>query len=330
VGIVRKVMAGSPAWADAPLSEFTHEALFYTVLSEQIDTVTEFVFAGLARGDRVVVALGEAKVGALREKLGPDGGAVQFVVVESEISNPTMQIPFWRSVVDSLLPGQGCRGVSEPLRSGMTDEQIAECQLNEALLNAAFDAGARFWLLCTYDELLVDEANLNEAHRSHRYVATGSEPTRASAEYDAGGEDAFYRQGRLMEAPHDAQGFEVDTGSVGMARQLLFEFAHAFGMTESAAADCALAGHEVIANSLKHGGGTAHLSFWRERETLICEVRDRGRFDDPLAGRTKPSARARGGRGLWIANQLCDLVQVRSETDGTVVRLHMCRSKVQR
>ena len=30
-----------------------------------------------------------------------------------------------------------------------------------------------------------------------------------------------------------------------------------------------------------------------------------------------------GGRGVWMANQLCDLVQVRSSDDGTVVRLHM-------
>ena len=29
-----------------------------------------------------------------------------------------------------------------------------------------------------------------------------------------------------------------------------------------------------------------------------------------------------GGRGLWIANQLCDLVQVRSGAAGTTVRLH--------
>jgi anti-sigma regulatory factor (Ser/Thr protein kinase) len=29
-----------------------------------------------------------------------------------------------------------------------------------------------------------------------------------------------------------------------------------------------------------------------------------------------------GGRGLWIVNQLCDLVQIRSAPSGTVVRVH--------
>ena len=30
-----------------------------------------------------------------------------------------------------------------------------------------------------------------------------------------------------------------------------------------------------------------------------------------------------GGRGLWIVNQLCDLVQIRSAPSGTVVRVHV-------
>ena len=29
------------------------------------------------------------------------------------------------------------------------------------------------------------------------------------------------------------------------------------------------------------------------------------------------------GFGLWLANQLCDLVQIRSFADGSVVRLHL-------
>jgi len=53
-------------------------------------------------------------------------------------------------------------------------------------------------------------------------------------------------------------------------------------------------------------------------------------FDVPLAdpegsvaGRERPHEGQVGGWGLWLANQLCDLVQVRSFPDGTVVRLHV-------
>jgi hypothetical protein len=56
---------------------------------------------------------------------------------------------------------------------------------------------------------------------------------------------------------------------------------------------------------------------------VICEVSDNGRIGQPLVGRQLPADDSVGGRGLWMANQLCDLVQIRTFADGSVVRLHM-------
>jgi alkanesulfonate monooxygenase SsuD/methylene tetrahydromethanopterin reductase-like flavin-dependent oxidoreductase (luciferase family) len=56
---------------------------------------------------------------------------------------------------------------------------------------------------------------------------------------------------------------------------------------------------------------------------LTCEVRDSGLFNRPLVDRERPAAGAAGPRGLWLANQLCDLVQIRTFATGTAVRLHM-------
>lgn len=64
---------------------------------------------------------------------------------------------------------------------------------------------------------------------------------------------------------------------------------------------------------------------WHDRESVICEVCDAGRIMDPLAGRRRPAKDPVGGRGLWIANQLCELVQVRTFLTGSVVRLHVRR-----
>jgi anti-sigma regulatory factor (Ser/Thr protein kinase) len=74
---------------------------------------------------------------------------------------------------------------------------------------------------------------------------------------------------------------------------------------------------------VRHGGGRGTLRAWQERGVLICEVRDRGRFDDPLAGRRRPRDAQVDGYGLWLANQVCDLVQVRSQADGSAIRVHM-------
>ena len=81
--------------------------------------------------------------------------------------------------------------------------------------------------------------------------------------------------------------------------------------------------HEVAANSVAHGHGRGTLGVWHDHGCLVCEVRDRGRVEDPLVGRARPGLNGEGGRGLWIANQLCELVQLRSFATETVVRLHV-------
>ena len=89
-----------------------------------------------------------------------------------------------------------------------------------------------------------------------------------------------------------------------------------------------LAVSEIAANSVRHAGGMGLLRVSTEASSVVAEVRDPGRIADPLAGRQRPEIDQVGGYGLWIANQLCDLMQIRSFDDGNVVRLHMRRPAV--
>jgi hypothetical protein len=56
---------------------------------------------------------------------------------------------------------------------------------------------------------------------------------------------------------------------------------------------------------------------------LVCEVADDTVVDDVLHGRREPFKDDHDG--LWLANQLCDLVQMRSTAAGTTVRVHTWR-----
>jgi hypothetical protein len=67
------------------------------------------------------------------------------------------------------------------------------------------------------------------------------------------------------------------------------------------------------------------LRIWQDDGTLVCEVEDRGLIADPLVDRRRPDPEQSGRRGLWMANQVCDLVQIRAAGAGTVVRLHLRR-----
>lgn len=106
-------------------------------------------------------------------------------------------------------------------------------------------------------------------------------------------------------------------------RQLVTDIARAAGLGAAAQDDATLAVHELATNSVRHGGGRGVLTGWNDAQSVIFEVRDAGVISDPLAGRQEPDVDRVGGRGLWLANQLCDLVQIRRSPSGGVVRVHM-------
>jgi hypothetical protein len=83
-----------------------------------------------------------------------------------------------------------------------------------------------------------------------------------------------------------------------------------------------LAVHEIAANSLSQGGSSGSYRVAR-RPDPVCEIRDIGTIVEPPAGRGYPGSESVRGRGLWIATQLCDLVQVRTRSSGSTVRMHL-------
>jgi anti-sigma regulatory factor (Ser/Thr protein kinase) len=121
------------------------------------------------------------------------------------------------------------------------------------------------------------------------------------------------------------QELAFDGESLGAVRRLLAARAAEAGLDAERASELVLAVNEVATNSVRHAGGAGTIRVWVGTRWLVCELEDRGRIDDPLAGREPPTADRQNGRGLWIANQVCDLVQVRSSATGTVVRLHVRR-----
>lgn len=115
----------------------------------------------------------------------------------------------------------------------------------------------------------------------------------------------------------------LSDGPLRNLRNFVLQHASEAGLGDTRANDLALGAHEVAVNSLKHGGGQGSLRVWVENRTLICEVEDAGHIGQPVLPHERPDATREHGRGLWLANQLCDLVQIRSLPTGSVVRLHM-------
>ena len=237
-------------------------------------------------------------------------------------ANPARIIPAWRQFTEEhAAVGQPVRGIGEPIWSGRRPAELVECQLHEALLNQAVEQETPLWLLCPYDVQTLAPDVVAEAHRSHPVVVE-VEHHRGSTLY--GG---THHVGRIFEADLPAVDVAVSHRVLGRAdlavvREDVIAHVVSAGLDPERSEDLALAVHEVTVNSLEHGSGHGVLRIWHEDDAVICEVRDQGRIDDPMVGRRTPRWDDERGRGLWMANQLCDLVQVRSGEAGTTIRIH--------
>jgi anti-sigma regulatory factor (Ser/Thr protein kinase) len=82
-----------------------------------------------------------------------------------------------------------------------------------------------------------------------------------------------------------------------------------------------LAASELATNTIRHGGGAGTVAMWLDGSAAVVEFSDAGVLTDPMSGRRTPTLEQEGGRGLYLVNQLCDLVQLRSSDRGTTVRI---------
>lgn len=307
---------------------FRHEAFLYESPGELVEETVPFIHEGLAGGGAVLVAVPERSGSLIRAEVD-EADDVEFVDVEDVGRNPARIIPVWqRFVSESLARRRSPRGIGEPIYPGRGEVEVDECERHEALLNVAFDEGPDWALMCPYDAGWLPDPVIERVTRTHPCVATRG-GIEASPSYSAtyASEAAF--AGTFADPPLGAG--EVSFGEADLAalRNFVSEHALRLGLPLAGAADLVVAANELATNSLRHGGGTGKLRIWNEETVVVCEVRDAGRFSDPLAGRRFPPADASEGRGLWIANQLCDLVQVRSSAFGSAVRLRMGQAEIE-
>jgi anti-sigma regulatory factor (Ser/Thr protein kinase) len=307
--------------APVTVERFRHEAVLYAGMDGFLEQMVPFLQEGVAAGEPALVVVSGSKIEALRQALGRHADHIEFAEMSSVGANPARIIPAWRDFVDAHAgDGRRLRGIGEPIYPERSATELVECVRHEALLNVAFDDGPPWWLACPYDLQALPAAVIEEAQRTHPYVGHAQAHTQ-SREY-RGGLAAAPWAAPLPEPPAVDINLRIDAGTLSLARGAVARAAARARFTSEPISDLVQAVNEVATNSLQHGGGAADVRIWRDGATLVCELRDRGHFVDPLVDRRRPEPGRDGGRGLWMANQLCDLVQLRSFPEGTVVRLH--------
>jgi anti-sigma regulatory factor (Ser/Thr protein kinase) len=300
---------------------FRHEVAFYEGMGDLVRTVVPFVREGVARREPVLVAMAPARLDVVERALGADAVRVDFVDMTELGANPACIIPEWRRFLEDTADQGAVRGVGEPVWAGRREVELREAELHEALLNLAFDGGPSWRLLCPYDVSSLPHGVVADARRNHPQV----QPVYGSD--DPCDRDACHDHARrafaspLPPVPAGALLHRFTRSDISRVRRLVRDVALEQGLHRRRVDDLMLAAHELASNSVTHGGGHGEVAIWREPGALAVEIHDQGWIEDPLVGQGLLDLEAEAGRGIWMANQLCDLVQVRSGGRGTQVRL---------
>ena len=311
----------SPAPKAPPSTGFQHEALFYAGEDDFVEQASAAIRAARGEDAAMLVVVSARKIERLRRELGDEADDVHFADMAAVGANPARIIPTWRRFADDN-PGRKLFGIGEPVWAGRDGAELSECQIHESLLTVAFADSPAFRLVCPYDTESLRGDVLDEARCSHPVVIDdeGRRPNDRCRETE---ELAAPFDDPLPEPPVWPHRLAFDGNTLGAVREFASVHASVAGLSPFRAEDLALAMHELATNSLRHGGGAGVARLWEQDGSLVCEIQDEGRIDDPLAGRELPDQDHVGGLGLWLVNQLCDLVQIRSLETGTVVRVHM-------
>ena len=293
-----------------------HQALFYKGNDEYFAGISGFIDPALDRGEPVAIAVPAPKLELLRAALGDRAAPIELLDMFELGKNPARIIPLVLSMIERY--GGTLRYVGEPMWPGRSPAEMREATRHEALVNRAWpDAEVR--VLCPYDTERLDDEVLLDAEHTHPGVVRdgrlGASPAYGDGQTPAGCDAP------LTDPPPDAmaQDFEID--DLGRLRSWVAEHAAASGLDRDRVAGVVTAVNELTSNTIRHAAPRGTLRFWTTPGEVIFEVKDAGQIADPLVGRWR-QAMGTGGLGLWMVNQLCDLVEVRTGLDGTTVRAH--------
>jgi len=296
-----------------------HVAFPYRDPAEYRARILGFARAGLARGEPLFVALPGDAARVMASQLAGEPGELRYCDITDMSRNPARIIPELRAFFNKYAGRRVCV-IDQPLWPERTSAEICEVIRHEALVNLAFP-DALGTMMCAYDVTRLTPATISDVRHTHpEHLGADGRITAA------GGPTAPWQVPPGCDRPlplpppsAESLGYETDLAPV---RRMVESHARRISLGTERAADLVLAVNEIAANTLGHTSSGGTLRVWHDSAEILCQVQDQGWISDPLAGRVKRPPDGRG-HGLFLVNQVCDLVELRTGQGGTTVRMHM-------
>jgi anti-sigma regulatory factor (Ser/Thr protein kinase) len=307
------------------MSTLQHEAVLYDGVDDFVAVALPFARDAVSSGEPLIVVEPPAQLSALREAMGDAAAGAEFYDASEWYRSPGKAFKAYLGwVTAGLERAPRVRTIGEPIWPSDWAAAVAEYAHYESVYNVIAD-DASVWSICPYDVSALPPEIVEHARATHPYVRTsaGVEPNPNFVDPHV---YCSHLASRATQPSVRVRRFPI-TADLGALREAVAAEAAAAGVTPARSAEFLLAVHEIAMNALAHGGGDAGARTWLEDRTFVCEITDNGPgLSETVAGYEPPDPDRARGRGLWLARQICDLVEVRSQGGVTSVRLHATRS----
>ncbi len=308
---------------------FRHWACVYHGDQQFLQTAVPFLADGLAAGEPVLAVTTPANLELISAALGARGGDLDYAESVFFGRRPPQRVAaFYRYWTTHAAAREGTgadsrvRILAEPVWAGHSSREIAAWTRMESALNVVL-APASISMICPYDTRALGPDIVSDALRTHPALIAGS---RLSPSADFADPAEFARScdtGPLPEPSADATTFSFD-GDLRGLRRFIADRAAAYAVVGDRADVLVLAVSEVGAYLKNHGAGTAAVRTWEQPGAVVCDFRQPGaRIGDPFLGLRPARLEPGDGDGLWLANQICDRMEIRSGADGCRIQLQV-------
>jgi anti-sigma regulatory factor (Ser/Thr protein kinase) len=299
-----------------------HAVVLYDSEASLRAAAVPYVRQGLDRGESVVAVVSGSAEQALLSALGDNAGRVQWHGTGVSYRRLGAMFESFREfLATQRAAGAAVRLLTQNDVGGGPDRMAAYLRY-EAMSNEVYAPFGYRWA-CLYDQRTYPDEAVRCICEVHPWrLEPGGRHTRNTEYVEP--VDFVARQVPLSQVPDPA---EVESELTGLGelvklRRLLAAWAASRGMDRNDADALLHAVGEVVTNALQHGRPPVRVRAWESGGTACVRVDDHGRGTIPAtAGYHRPGTAGDPGVGLWLARQLADVINYRSDQTGTSVEL---------